>query len=241
MQRGDEPVCGLECCLSGGGVACEQVADPYLSGIAPRADRALVERPAAQSDGEQRSGRGAGLTGWRVGEHAGDESQRYDARSPVSGDRGEDRPRAGDRRDQSTTDPVVLAVGAVAQPSAVRTRRPCQQAVESGTGVDPVAVLQQRTPGAIGIKRTRRGLLVAAKRRGFHERVGHPLLAEDERVDLPDPEQALHRVPCVQAQDAALGDSREHVGALDVRLREQHDGAPVGSRPCELLADGELG
>ena len=48
VQRGDEPVRGLQGGLSGGRVASEQVVDPCLGGIGPGADGALVERPAAE-------------------------------------------------------------------------------------------------------------------------------------------------------------------------------------------------
>ncbi len=99
---------------------------------------------------------------------------------------------------------------------------------------------QQRPPRTIGIQSLRGAAFVTPDGGGLDERLGHPLLFEQNRVDLSHPEQMRDGVPGVKPQDAPLGDTREQICAAKLDGTQQHGCPPAGTRVSELLPHCEL-
>ena len=99
---------------------------------------------------------------------------------------------------------------------------------------------EQGAPRPVGVKRLSCASLVSAGGRGFDERLSHPLLLQEQGIDLSDAKQVWNRIPRVQAEHPPLGDPGEYVIATDVDRTQQHRCASFRAWTDQLLADGEL-
>ena len=104
----------------------------------------------------------------------------------------------------------------------------------------PYRWMQQGPPRPVGVERLSCAALVSAGGRGLDERLGHPLLLEEQGVDLSHAEQVWNRIPRVQAEDPPLGDPGEYILATNVDGTQQHRCASFRAWTDQLLADGEL-